>query len=209
MIPKIIHFVWLGPMPQWCHQNISRFADLNPSHEIRLHRSSKELLPQYAPKYQACETVSMQADLLRMSVLEKYGGWYFDTDIFALRSVSKIESAYDIGHRIFTPAYQGTSEISNSILAADLKCRAWLVIHQMVQDAPKSPDHLEFANNLWTDLRSNRPEFLCLSHYNDFAVEGYLASEVYNRLMRGEKIDTLAYMIHGFMGNGTATAVID
>ena len=207
MLPMQIHFVWLGPMPRWVVLNLIRFRELNPYHWIRVQRSDRELLPRYRERYDQATTVSMQADLLRISLLEKYGGWYFDLDTYALRPVIEIEEAYDIGDRVFLPTYAGYIEVSNPILGAAKDCAAWPTIHQMVEDSAPAANHLEYANGLWTDLREKHPELLCLGDPGDFGMDGQLLHESYAHLMDGHKTKTSAFAIHGHAGLGTNPAV--
>ena len=38
MIPKVIHFIWIGgEMPEWAEFNVAEFRRLNPAHEIKIH----------------------------------------------------------------------------------------------------------------------------------------------------------------------------
>ncbi|GAH53767.1 unnamed protein product, partial [marine sediment metagenome] len=76
MIPKRIHFVWIGPaeMPDWGRRNIEEFQRLNPEHEITLH-GEEILLPQYREVYNRRTIPANKSDLLRYSALERFGGW--------------------------------------------------------------------------------------------------------------------------------------
>jgi mannosyltransferase OCH1-like enzyme len=83
MIPKIIHFIWLGPrlMPL----DIDLWRSLNPTFEIKLWNQpmidelgfDKSL---YNKMY-----FDGQSDIARYYILHKYGGLYFDTDCVPLR----------------------------------------------------------------------------------------------------------------------------
>lgn len=96
-IPRIINFVWTGgsPMPGWAERNIAEFRRLNPEHEIRIH-DERSLRPEYQPAFEACQNVRSRADLLRYSVLEDYGGWYFDADFWPMRPLADAETAWEL-----------------------------------------------------------------------------------------------------------------
>lgn len=93
MISTLIHFVWLGPpMPDWAAKNIELFQKLNPGFICRVH-GEESLLPFLAPAYHNISgehLLSRRSDVLRISILVQYGGWYFDCDFLPIRSLSEI-----------------------------------------------------------------------------------------------------------------------
>jgi len=95
MIPKIISFVWIGPpMPDWARDNIRLFQDMNPEFICRVHGEGA-LLPFLRPAYKSIEAEadhvwSRRSDVLRISVLLQYGGWYFDTDFLPIRPLIEV-----------------------------------------------------------------------------------------------------------------------
>jgi len=92
--PCKIHFIWIGgPMPGWASANVDEFRRLNPEHEIAVH-GEEALLDDYRPIYERLDELAPKADLVRYSVLEREGGWYFDADTWPLRPVADIEHAY-------------------------------------------------------------------------------------------------------------------
>ncbi len=97
MIPKYIHFVWIGPpVPWWAHVNMERFQSLNPGFICHLH-GEEVLLPQFRDGYEAIEgehEFARKSDLLRLSALLQHGGWYFDCDFLPLRPLDELYSAY-------------------------------------------------------------------------------------------------------------------
>lgn len=124
MIPRIIHFVWVGPpIPAWALRNIEEFRRLNPDHEIILH-GMEALNPAYSEIVKNCKDPCEVADLIRYSVLESSGGWYFDVDYWPFRPVSDIERAYALtGDEVFiaevwasklNPGWIGNAVLSSS-----------------------------------------------------------------------------------------------
>lgn len=92
-IPRTIHFVWLNPpMPEWAESNIAGFAHLNPEFLCQIH-GDERLSPWLCPIYDRIEgehVWSRRSDLVRISILVRYGGWYFDTDFLPVRPLSEL-----------------------------------------------------------------------------------------------------------------------
>jgi len=92
-IPKLISFVWIGPpMPDWAQDNIRLFRELNPDFAIQV-CDERALLSFLRPVYEQIEGEhlwSRRSDVLRISVLLQFGGWYFDTDILPLRPLAEV-----------------------------------------------------------------------------------------------------------------------
>jgi len=177
-IPRIIHFVWLGPMPQWVWRNISLFTEMNPGWAIDLRRDAADLLPSYQAAYAAAATVQMRSDILRLDSLEREGGWYFDTDCIPLRPIADIEAAYAIGDRLFVVALAELNA-NNTILAAGLQCLAWPAMHDLLDELTPLPKAHGGALNtaayhmiLMSRLRHRRPDAICAADEIDFSVTG-------------------------------------
>lgn len=100
MIPKIIHFVWIGnPMPWWVEYNISVFSSLNPDYKIMVHDTGV-ILNEFKRVYSRVKDHhlhrwAMRSDVLRVCALLRYGGWYFDTDFLPFQPVDAIERDYN------------------------------------------------------------------------------------------------------------------
>lgn len=109
-IPKLIHFVWIGSaIPQWASENIQRFRDWNPDYKIYIHDESV-LLPELKAAFNKAHGPSSQSDLLRYSALKRFGGWYFDVDFFAFRSLHAAVDGWGLdGRRFFVSKQQGHS----------------------------------------------------------------------------------------------------
>lgn len=132
MIPQKIHFVWVDgspPMPHWMLMNVEKFRLLNPDYEVRIH-GNEVLLPHYVDAYNHLEDTCSKSDLLALSAVERYGGWYFDTDYIPLRPVSDITSAYAVdGQRMFITEQHGQKNqaltMANGIIAGNTDSAAW------------------------------------------------------------------------------------
>ena len=200
-IARVIHFVWLGPMPTWAWRNVSLFADINPGWAIDLRRDAAELHPSYRAAYAAAVTPQMQSAILRLDVLEREGGWYFDTDIMPLRPIADIEVTYAIGERLFAVAMAGGG-VWSSYLAAGRDCIAWPVIHAIL-DASSRPPPQTYAAALLTCLRQVAPQTMCIANEVDFSVTGSPAGdhELYLAAQSGAPLPaTSACLLHGSSG---------
>lgn len=131
MIPKIIHFVWIGgELPEWARLNIAEFERLNPDHEIMIH-GREVLLDSLVDVYDRTSELASKADLLRLSALATYGGIYWDVDFWPFRPVSEIVTAYRLdGAKLFAAKQQGNTNAkmrySNGVLASGTDTQALL-----------------------------------------------------------------------------------
>ena len=122
MIPKIIHFVWVGPAerPAWADRNVAEFVRLNPGYEIMWH--DEELLCGTALATLGLANMhpSTVADLVRLEAMLRYSGWYFDVDTWPLRPVADAELAFGIGEDERTMLSRQTSAVpvNNCVMAA-------------------------------------------------------------------------------------------
>ena len=94
MIPKIIHYCWFGrgEKPELAKKCIASWRKSCPDFEIREwnegncdYLSIPFMAEAYAAKKYACVS-----DVMRLIVLEQYGGVYFDTDVEVLRDISPL-----------------------------------------------------------------------------------------------------------------------
>ncbi|HUX01469.1 MAG TPA: glycosyltransferase, partial [Phycisphaerae bacterium] len=109
MIPRILHFVWIGdaPMPEWAERNLDAFGRLNPDYEVMIH-GEEVLLDRYRPIYDRITDLCSRADLLRYSALQRYGGFYFDIDFWPLRPLDDLVRAWSLnGDTMFLTEQNG------------------------------------------------------------------------------------------------------
>ena len=114
-IPKILHFIWLGPRPipetnQICIQS---WKDLHPTWEIKLWTDNdlKDVDPVLLSKILECKNYGLKSDILRYDILYKYGGLYVDVDFFC-------KKPFDIlceSHSFFAGSFTNDT-IMNSII---------------------------------------------------------------------------------------------
>lgn len=94
MIPKIIHYCWFGrgeklELAKKCIASWKRFC---PDFEIREWNEDNcdyLAMPFMAEAY-AAKKYAFVSDVMRLVVLEQYGGVYFDTDVEVVRDISPL-----------------------------------------------------------------------------------------------------------------------
>lgn len=94
MIPKIIHYCWFGrgEKPALAKKCIDSWRRLCPDFEIREWNEDNCdycAMPFMAEAY-AAKKYAFVSDVMRLIVLEKYGGVYFDTDVELVRDITPL-----------------------------------------------------------------------------------------------------------------------
>lgn len=94
MIPKIIHYCWFGrgEKPELAKKCIASWRKFCPDFEIREWNEDNcdcLAMPFMAEAY-AAKKYAFVSDVMRLIVLEQYGGVYFDTDVELLRGISPL-----------------------------------------------------------------------------------------------------------------------
>ena len=88
VIPRILHFVWLGSVrPEWVDRNIERARELHPGWEVMVHESIEVLPEDLRQAANHCEQYCQVADIIRIWALHRWGGIYLDSDITLFRNV--------------------------------------------------------------------------------------------------------------------------
>ena len=91
MIPKIIHYCWFGrgEKPELAKKCIASWRKFCPDFEIREWNEDNcnyLTMPFMAEAY-AAQKYAFVSDVMRLIVLEQYGGVYFDTDVEVVRDI--------------------------------------------------------------------------------------------------------------------------
>ena len=94
MIPKIIHYCWFGrgEKPELAKKCIASWRKSCPDFEIcEWNEDNCDYLsiPFMAEAY-AAKKYAFVSDVMRLIVLEQYGGVYFDTDVEVVRDISPL-----------------------------------------------------------------------------------------------------------------------
>ena len=91
MIPKIIHYIWLGgkPLPELAEQCIASWKKHMPDWQIMAWTEANfdvASAPLYVRQAYEAKKYAFVSDYVRLWALEQYGGVYLDTDVEVLRS---------------------------------------------------------------------------------------------------------------------------
>lgn len=94
MIPKIIHYCWLGrgEKPELAKKCMASWQKFCPDFEIcEWNEDNCDYLamPFMAEAY-AAKKYAFVSDVMRLIVLEQYGGVYFDTDVEVVRDITPL-----------------------------------------------------------------------------------------------------------------------
>lgn len=163
-IPKIIHFIWLGPkpFPRESVENVRTWIANHPDWKIKFWTDRNRTLPHPEMEfclirgfpfhklekfYQRSDNFAEKSDLLRFEILYREGGIYVDHDVTCLKSFDPLHRAYDLfcGMEVPYPTALSSSVLpTNNILGAKaghlllVKCMDWLVENwdQIERDYP-------------------------------------------------------------------------
>ncbi|MDR2554047.1 MAG: hypothetical protein LBC64_01345 [Fibromonadaceae bacterium] len=122
MIPKIIHYIWLGKnIPQNVQNNIEAWKNLLPFYEIirwDLNKFDVEK-SEWVKNALKKELYAFAADYIRFYVLYNFGGIYLDTDVSIVKSFDEL---LDLPY--FT-GFDMSGKIESATIGAESKCE-WI-----------------------------------------------------------------------------------
>jgi len=160
-IPNILNFVWIGgEFPPWVKHITDEFRKLNPEFEIKFHNETI-LSDEYKERFQFIPAMDSRSDLLRLSALKKFGGWYFDCDFWPIRPIRDIVSAYALydGKGFITKQHWHKNQsliYANGVLAMPPQSLApdmWRLIDDWIGRIPKEkPNRCDYGPQLFTKL---------------------------------------------------------
>ncbi len=155
----MIHCIWLGDLPSNISDRVEHFRAMNPDDAVMLWTDDAELHPDYREAWEhRAPTPQAKSDLLRYSVLEKYGGWYFDMDTTLLVPASKLQKhvsgdrfAYSLLHLSQTP--------NPDVLYCPLGWTGWPVVRRLIAEyrPTRGFDILAYAGRMLAALIRELP----------------------------------------------------
>lgn len=118
-IPKILHFIWVGPnpIPKHIANYVYRWRDMYPDWEILLWNDNNLPPMMNQEIYDKVDTYAGKSDVLRYELLNRYGGVYVDMDYYPLKDITPLIEDVDFfcnrddenwkapGDQIFCPHY--------------------------------------------------------------------------------------------------------
>ncbi len=97
MIPKIVHYIWFGgnPFPEKIQQCIESWKKYLSDYEFILWNESSFDVNSvlFTKQAYANKKWAFVSDYVRVYALNKYGGWYLDTDIEVLKPLERFENS--------------------------------------------------------------------------------------------------------------------
>jgi hypothetical protein len=216
-----IHFIVLGDhRPDWADANIELFRRLNPDWVAMVHAEDFDMHESYREALKVARTVGGQSDILRFAVLEAFGGWYFDWDVYPIRPIEDTQSNAMIDNKLLLwTCPQTNGMLMSSICAAGRDSIAWPIIHGLMDDISqgKSPDPDVFDPNYYemficTTMRKLHSDKITSGVFEEFTItERYEPDkELYRKLLAGAVVDTKqCAFLHGWatMSKGPAIRV--
>jgi mannosyltransferase OCH1-like enzyme len=120
-IPKILHFIWLGPrsMPSQYQLYLKGWRQKHPAWEIRLWQDAdtRHLPLLNREAFDAEFDPIVQADVLRYEIIASFGGIYADVDYECCQNFDKLIENVSAFVVSFKPGY-GLRPFSNSLFGA-------------------------------------------------------------------------------------------
>ena len=112
-IPKVIHFIWLGPssFPEDSKKNIVSWIENHPDYTFKFWSDRKRALPHPFMQFQLINELDLphmhqlyelsdnyaeKADLLRYEILYKEGGIYVDHDVICYKNFNPLVDSLDL-----------------------------------------------------------------------------------------------------------------
>lgn len=115
MIPKIVHYVWIGgKKPKSIENNINNWKKILNDYEfIEWNQNNWDINSNRFAKYffsKGKKSYAFVSDAIRVDVLDRYGGIYMDTDVHVYKSFDSLLSEHLVLGRIYNNAV-GTANI--------------------------------------------------------------------------------------------------
>ena len=146
MIP--LHMIWLGKGLD--EQKI--LGAQQHCEDVRLYTDDSELMPQWREAYEKCTaTVQSRSDLLRLSVLRKYGGLYIDFDVSIFAAPEVITQGWD---NLSVCSIGEAFVMNGDVIYCPLDYPHWALVDSLIDvfAANKQRNHMQFGNELFLQL---------------------------------------------------------
>lgn len=147
MIPKIVHYCWFGQsrMPIKLKRNIETWKKMNPDFtfiEWNERNFDIQLANNFVKEAYRNREWAFVSDYVRLYVIYKYGGFYFDTDVKLLKKLDDVEKTFPNGFMGFQ-----NNEFVNSGLGIASKSGS-----EIIKEMLEIYNHNKFAVNKKIDF---------------------------------------------------------
>lgn len=167
-IPQILHFIWIGSeLPDWAQANIAEFRRLNPEFTIMVH--GEEILNpmlqfHYARIDHKEHSLAIKSDLLRLSALMKFGGWYFDTDFWPLVSLREIcDNLDDCAGKVLLFSSPDKRIVANGVLACTPNDEGLKVLVNRILGKVNPPEWWDYGTECTNYAVRTVPQHYCIN----------------------------------------------
>jgi len=109
-VPHIVHIIWFGgDQPEPVARCIAEWRRLNERNDWRIivHHDDSELLPELRAAYDTATDAAQRSDLLRYSLIARYGGWYVDADMWPVQPMDAVAQFGEPGDRLIVSRQHG------------------------------------------------------------------------------------------------------
>lgn len=139
IIPRIAHFVWLGPKPNWLDDIVGGFKSHNPKWEVNVWTERPSAFTERLnTAWKGCEQLCQRADLLYCWLLYHYGGVTLNTDLIACKSFDPLRLVETWGSA-WTTLHDGTAILTNGCMGAIRYSNAFSrCIHEIPRITPET-----------------------------------------------------------------------
>ena len=124
MIPKIIHYIWLGgkPLNALAKKCLASWKKYCPDYEIKLWTEENFDITQnkYCKQAYDAKKWAFASDYVRVWVLKEYGGIYFDTDVELIKPIDEFlnDSKAFVG-------MENNKFVATGVIACEKNCK-WI-----------------------------------------------------------------------------------
>lgn len=161
-IPKIIHQIWVGPNtpPEHFTRWQALLLKLHPDWHYKLWTDADVAqLTLVNKKYYDAETnYGAKADILRLELLDQFGGVYVDIDFECLKPFDPLHHLTDFYIGFFQAIYmRGRARINNGLIAS---AQGHPIIKQLIIEIGKNRDQYPDLSSWSGILARNGPDFV-------------------------------------------------
>ena len=129
MIPKIIHYVWIGgsPLPSLAKKCLETWKTFCPDYEIKKWDETNFNISsnQYCREAYEAKKFAFVSDYIRLYALVSYGGVYLDTDVELLKPIDNF-----LVHQAFS-GFENDKAIPTGIMACE---RGFPLFHNLLSE---------------------------------------------------------------------------